>query len=459
MSVIQDSSHGQQTNPILEPVSSAYSPPGPRPPVRPRRSHRGAVILSILALVVILGGLAVAVIPPSAPGHQILTNFTGNAPASTIQQVIQTADAEQAQALASNNPSLMSNTATAAYYRQLVQINQQMAAQGVTAIQLTNLTWGPLSVNGTTATATAYETWVTTSSAGTTTESTDTNIYTLVQQNGTWLIESDQHPTTTPTPQPAGAAPAQPQPTPLPVSGASATTTSHNWSGYATTSGNFTAVTGTWTVPQPSSSTTTAGVGATWVSIGGVNSKDLIQAGTQDVTSGGQHQFQTWIELLPQASQQVPLAVAPGDSITVSITESAPASGMWSIVMKNNTTGQNYQTNVQYQSSQSSAEWIEEAPANVSGNSTTIAPLDYFGTVAFSGATTADNGQTVDLAQSGAQAITMVNSANQALAVPSAIASDGSSFTVTRTSAPASTTPFGRRGGQRGGGTPPASSR
>lgn len=163
--------------------------------------------------------------------------------------------------------------------------------------------------------------------------------------------------------------------------------------------------------------------------------------------------------MLPQASQQVPLAVAPGDSITVSITESAPASGMWSIVMNNNTTGQSYQTKVQYQSSQSSAEWIEEAPANVSGNSITIAPLDFFGTVSFGGTTTTDNGQMVDLAQSGAQAITMVNSANQALAVPSAVASDGSSFTVTRTSAPASTTPIRRTGGQRGGGTPPASSR
>lgn len=130
MSVIQDSSHGQQTNPIVERVSSAYSAPGPRPPVRPRRSHRGAVILSLLAVVVILGGLAVAVVPPSSPGHQILTNFTGNAPASTIHQVIQTADAEQAQALASNNPSLMSNTATAAYYRQLVQIKPANGCTG-----------------------------------------------------------------------------------------------------------------------------------------------------------------------------------------------------------------------------------------------------------------------------------------------------------------------------------------
>src|SRR6266851_10266207 len=79
--------------------------------------------------------------------------------------------------------------------------------------------------------------------------------------------------------------------------------TSHNWSGYAATSGTYTGITGTWTVPVPGINGT-PGVGATWVGIGGVTGQDLIQAGTQDVAAGGgQAQFQTWIEMLPQASQ------------------------------------------------------------------------------------------------------------------------------------------------------------
>jgi hypothetical protein len=41
--------------------------------------------------------------------------------------------------------------------------------------------------------------------------------------------------------------------------------------------------------------------------------------------------------------------------------------------------------------------------------------------------------------QANAQAITMLNSSSQPLAVPSAIGSDGSSFSVARTSAPATT--------------------
>jgi hypothetical protein len=108
--------------------------------------------------------------------------------------------------------------------------------------------------------------------------------------------------------------------------------------------------------------------------------------------------------------------------------------------------------------SQSSAEWIEEAPADQLGNATTIAPLDAFGTVSFSGAAATENGQQVDLAQTGARAITMLNLASQPLAVPSVIASNGSSFTVTRTSAVATTTPIGHAG-QRGRETPPVSGR
>jgi hypothetical protein len=188
-------------------------------------------------------------------------------------------------------------------------------------------------------------------------------------------------------------------------------------------------------VPQPRVSGA-PGVGATWVGIGGVTSHDLIQAGTQDVAAGGgQAQFQTWIETLPQASQQVPLAVEPGDSVTVAINEQGAGTGAWQISMKNNTSGQSYQTSVTYASSESSVEWIEEAPSGASG----VLPLDQFNSVSFSAGSAVQNGQPADLTQANAQAITMLNSSSQPLAVPSAIGSDGSSFSVARTSAPATT--------------------
>jgi hypothetical protein len=181
-------------------------------------------------------------------------------------------------------------------------------------------------------------------------------------------------------------------------------------------------------------------VGATWVGIGGVKTRDLIQAGTQDSGSGRQNEYQAWVEMLPAASKQVPFAVTPGDSITVSIDEQGTGTGQLQIVMSNNTSGKAYQTTVSYASSRSSVEWIEEAPSGRNG----ILAIDNFGAISFTRATAVYNGQNADLGQIGAQPIALLNARKQPLAVPSAIGSDGESFTVERTSAPATTA---RRGG------------
>jgi hypothetical protein len=126
----------------------------------------------------------------------------------------------------------------------------------------------------------------------------------------------------------------------------------------------------------------------------------------------------------------VSLSVNPGDSVTVSITQKGALD--WIISMKNNTTGGAYSTTVQYRSSNSSAEWVQEAPSVGRGT----VPLDDFGTLKWSAASAVRDGNTLTLGALGAQAITMINGSRQALAVPSVIASDGMSFSVTRTQAP-----------------------
>jgi hypothetical protein len=135
--------------------------------------------------------------------------------------------------------------------------------------------------------------------------------------------------------------------------------------------------------------------------------------------------------------------VHAGDSITVNISEQSP--DQWLIHFSNNTTGQTYDTTQTYTSSHSSAEWVEEAPS-AAGRGGGVLPLDNFGTIQFSGATAVKNGQTVDIADAGGRAITMVGNNDQALAVPSALGSDGASFSVARTDAPASAAGTGRRG-------------
>jgi hypothetical protein len=200
---------------------------------------------------------------------------------------------------------------------------------------------------------------------------------------------------------------------------------SRNWAGYDASGGSFTGVSATWSVPQfaPDSP---AGADAIWVGIGGVNGADLIQAGTQETVSGrGTTEYQAWVEMLPQASRPVPLSINAGDSITVSLQEQA--SGNWLVVFMNNTSGKSYQLTVPYASSRSSAEWVVEAPSARRGR---VLPLDTFGSVSFTQATTVENGKTLTIAQAGGHPITMIGQRGRQLARPSPLDPDGASFNV-----------------------------
>jgi hypothetical protein len=200
---------------------------------------------------------------------------------------------------------------------------------------------------------------------------------------------------------------------------------SRNWAGYAAIDGTFTAVSATWDVPQfaPDSP---AGADATWVGIGGVRGSDLVQAGTQETVSGrGVTQYQAWVETLPQPSRPVPLPINAGDSVTVSLEQQGQA--QWRIAFANNTSGKSYQLTVQYASSLSSAEWVEEAPSARRGR---LLPLDVFGSVTFTQASAVKDGQVVSIAQAGGRAITMISQVGQALARPSGLGDDGGSFSV-----------------------------
>src|SRR5207237_10040608 len=131
---------------------------------------------------------------------------------------------------------------------------------------------------------------------------------------------------------------------------------------------------------RPSASANWTSADATWVGIGGLSSQDLLQAGTQAMVDGSGVTYSSWIEMLPQSSRDVPLSISAGDSVTVSITQQS--GNDWLIAMKNNTTGGTYNVAVQYSYSNSSAEWVQEAPSVGRG----LVSLDQFGAVPFSGA-------------------------------------------------------------------------
>ncbi|MSQ23777.1 MAG: hypothetical protein EXR58_04375 [Chloroflexi bacterium] len=352
---------------------------------------------------------------------------TGSAEAA-IQGVILRGNHEQEQSIASRDSSAMRDTSTDSYYRDLARINQDMLDHGITQISLTKIEWGDVTVAGSTATAATWETWVTQYSDGGTDQSRDKNVYTLVQSDGVWKIQTDEHPADL-RPVPSASEPTLPQAdvpsAPLSPRGRGQ---SANWSGYAATGGTFTSVAGTWTVPQIAADAP-IGSDAAWVGIGGERSRDLIQAGTQESVIGpGRVRYNAWIEMLPDYARPVPLAVHPGDSVTVSIDQLA--AGSWLIAMKNNTTGGSYDRTVQYESSLSSAEWVEEAPTGGRG---TLLPLSNFGAVTFTNTSAVKDGRLVSPAEAGASPITMTNGRGEPLAVPSVLVDGGTAFQVTRT--------------------------
>jgi hypothetical protein len=215
----------------------------------------------------------------------------------------------------------------------------------------------------------------------------------------------------------------------LPLHGGTAT--SLNWSGYAVTpsGGGITAVSSKFTVP--SAGLVPPGFAATWTGIGGYNTSDLIQAGTAEQSAPDNPlvgpQYYAWYELLPNSETQLTnctgdanCTVTPGDAITVDI--SLVSGNTWSISMTD--AGHwSWSKSVTYSSSESSGEWILEAPTLVA--QTLLAPV---GTVHFGPTSTyTAAGATHTIAQGDPTQIFLspgvVNEAT-----PSALASDGQSF-------------------------------
>jgi hypothetical protein len=225
--------------------------------------------------------------------------------------------------------------------------------------------------------------------------------------------------------------PVDPNAPPLVVTDTLGQGESQNWAGYAATEGSYTSISATWTVPDIGLASP-AGIDAAWVGIGGVRSRDLIQAGSQRTVLGnGATQDEAWLEMLPRAPETVPLALGPGNTIRVVLDQQGPET--WLIAFTNITSGQTYQVTKHYASSLTSAEWVEEAP---SAGRRRVLPLDNFGTVRFSQASVVRDAQILNISQSGAHPITMITPAGQHLAEPSALNADGEGFSVTRTSTP-----------------------
>jgi hypothetical protein len=297
---------------------------------------------------------------------------------------------------------------------------------GISNTELVNIEWGAISVLGATATATTFETWRTTFAAGPTEFARDRTLYSLaLNEIGEWRIVDNTHPDRRRGSETEAPIDSQPE-VETDVEIPEGQSVSRNWAGYAARGGEFTSVSGTWVVPEvPLQSA--FGADAAWVGIGGYRTRDLIQAGTQAISSGsGRVTYQAWYEKLPDFSRPVPLTVLPGHMVNVSI--DLQATDTWLITLTNLTTGEVHRRTEEYTSSRSSAEWIQEAPFA----RRRILPLSRFGSITFTTGAAIRDGTALTIRDLGASAISLVDERGRALAVPSSLGPDGASFSVAR---------------------------
>jgi peptidase A4-like protein len=219
--------------------------------------------------------------------------------------------------------------------------------------------------------------------------------------------------------------------------------TSSNWAGYAVSGATFSSVSGSWVQPVATCSSGGA-YAAFWVGLGGSDpsSQALEQVGTEsDCTAGNARVYSVWYELLPAPPVTVKLKIRAGDRITASVTADP---GTVTFTLRNVTRKTVFTKRLSVAAIDlSSAEWVAEAPSacDDAGNCRPL-PLTNFGTATFTNASATADGHTGTISDPAwsATAISLVSGdygrygpwqeTAPAGAVPGALSSDGSAFSV-----------------------------
>jgi hypothetical protein len=225
---------------------------------------------------------------------------------------------------------------------------------------------------------------------------------------------------------------------------------SSNWSGYAaTSSAPYSGVTAQWKVPsvQPTGSATYS---AAWTGIDGFTNNSLIQTGTEQDFYGGSAHYAAWWTTSAQnfLEQQITTgctgsgqcgAVAPGDTITATITETNASTHAWTVTLTDANQSWSFTQSVTYTGPGASAEWIMEAPS-IGGR---IAPLAVYSSPVTFDPGTVNGGASPALAPANSGELVQGHSRRlQVVSIPSAPDADHDGFNIsygsTQPSAPAS---------------------
>ena len=241
------------------------------------------------------------------------------------------------------------------------------------------------------------------------------------------------------------------------------TTSSSNWAGYAAHGSgvSYRSVQGAWRQPGLTCTRGARAYSSYWVGLGGYSqtSQALEQIGTEaDCTGGGQVLLTAWYELVPAPSQPVQLTINAGDLINASVTVKGKRV---TLALVDLTRKRSFTKTVTASSLDvSSAEWIVEAPAQcVSANACETLPLANFGSAEFLAGSAVSTGgvsggianpawQTtkIKLVPGGRRFVASGSSVSSVgSAAPSALGTNGRSFTVSYSLVPATSQLFARQ--------------
>ena len=176
---------------------------------------------------------------------------------------------------------------------------------------------------------------------------------------------------------------------------------SFNWSGYVQgrleKNATFHSIAATWRVPvaRPHRAGE-AEHSSSWIGIGGgcldtsckLTDVTLIQAGIgHDVDASGKADYYAWWEAIPAPLVRTDLKVRAGDRVLVEIEEGTP--GLWTIRIRNRSTGETFSLTLPYASTYGSAEWVIETPVVISETTgaVTVGPMPDLSVVHFNHAT------------------------------------------------------------------------
>jgi hypothetical protein len=216
--------------------------------------------------------------------------------------------------------------------------------------------------------------------------------------------------------------------------------TSQSWCGYAlgmwvpTTTefqvGAVSDIKGTWTVPTIlDCSFPDRDRSSTWIGIGGVADKYLVQVGTAQNCNLGRPENYAWFEAYPKKQKQIHrFPVNPGDIVSAEI--SFLGDGQYRLTIENVTQGVSTNISVSQPSNQNdTAEWIVEAPQGILRKTW---PLADFGKESFSNCSVTLNSKEVpaNSCTVSGYVITMEDGNDTIKAQPSSLSCDGTSFSV-----------------------------